>query len=171
MKSINQARQTFKPNRIKCLFIAEAPPNAIERFFYFPDVKDKDFLFLGITEVLYPTSKQIYMKMNRSSMIKDKILNKFKDEGYFLMDLSDVRISQRTAPLNTEIPSLLKNVSESISQSTPIILIKANVYDLAYQPLLNAGCKVINQRIPFPSNGQQTNFKKAFKNALKLAGI
>ena len=37
---INSAREKYKPERIKLLFIAEAPPEQTERFFYYEKVKD-----------------------------------------------------------------------------------------------------------------------------------
>ena len=49
---INSAREKYKPERIKLLFIAEAPPEQTERFFYYEKVKDNDWLFLGIVKVL-----------------------------------------------------------------------------------------------------------------------
>lgn len=44
---INNAREKYKPTNIKLLFIAEAPPEQTERFFYYEKVKDNDWLFLG----------------------------------------------------------------------------------------------------------------------------
>jgi hypothetical protein len=49
------ARRKYKPQSIKFLFVAEAPPKKESgRFFYFENVSDKDSLFLEMMKVLYP---------------------------------------------------------------------------------------------------------------------
>jgi hypothetical protein len=47
-----------------------------------------------------------------------------------------------------------------------IILIKATVYDTAFEALHAAGLPVVNERIPFPGSGQQKRFEAAFARAL-----
>lgn len=44
----SQARKKYRPHNIRVVFIAEAPPCALDRFFYFEDVKKQDSLFLEI---------------------------------------------------------------------------------------------------------------------------
>ena len=51
-KKIDSARETYKPESIKLLFIAEAPPEEIKRFFYYEEVKDNDWLYLAIVKAL-----------------------------------------------------------------------------------------------------------------------
>jgi hypothetical protein len=41
-KQLENARLKFKPNRVKYLLIAEAPPDSIDRFFYYTDVFKHD---------------------------------------------------------------------------------------------------------------------------------
>ena len=48
-----------------------------------------------------------------------------------------------------------------------IVLIKATVYDAAFEPLTGAGLPVVDERVPIPSSGQQRRFEKAFARALK----
>jgi hypothetical protein len=49
------ARQKYKPDEIKFLLIAEAPPDAESgRFFYFEEVDKHDNLFIETMKVLYP---------------------------------------------------------------------------------------------------------------------
>jgi hypothetical protein len=45
--------------------------------------------------------------------------------------------------------------------------IKANVCDLAAEPLRAAGLKVSHERVPFPGSGQQRNFEAAMKRPLE----
>lgn len=50
------SRQKYKPEIIKFLLIAEAPPRAeSKRFFYFEDIQNGDSLFLETMKVLYPS--------------------------------------------------------------------------------------------------------------------
>ncbi|HEY4325665.1 MAG TPA: hypothetical protein VGN20_16840 [Mucilaginibacter sp.] len=72
--NIEAARLKYKPAKIKTIIVAEAPPNCIDRFFYFENVQTADFLFLGIIEVLYPDLKNQFMnaKQKRSPAKKNK---------------------------------------------------------------------------------------------------
>ena len=54
-----EAMNKYKPSTIRCLIIAEAPPND-ERFFYFEDVFEKDLLFIGVMGVLFPAELSGY---------------------------------------------------------------------------------------------------------------
>ncbi len=71
-KQLENARLKYKPVKIKYLLIAEAPPDSIERFFYYENVKSHDHLFLGVTEALYPELKDKYIKSRRDSKIKKR---------------------------------------------------------------------------------------------------
>lgn len=64
------------------------------------------------------------------------------------------------------LTDLIIRVSKVISKTTPIIIIKTNVYDIDANPLKEKGYKVIDERIPFPSSGQQTKLAFGFKKAL-----
>lgn len=46
------AAEKYRPAEIKLLLVAEAPPGAEERYFYFQDVTSNDWLFRGVVEVL-----------------------------------------------------------------------------------------------------------------------
>ncbi|WP_291105209.1 MULTISPECIES: hypothetical protein [unclassified Flavobacterium] len=168
-KKIDNARLKYKPDRVKTLLIAEAPPDSLERFFYYENVRERDYLFLGVTEALYPNLKEEFIASGRTPEKKSIILNKLKKEGYFLIDLSDTPISLlNDIPVETFVPNLIEKVKKVADTNTNIILIKANVYDLAYKELAKLGYKVVDIRIPFPSSGQQTNFQRTFRQALTL---
>ncbi|MDR3627265.1 MAG: hypothetical protein P4L45_10555 [Ignavibacteriaceae bacterium] len=165
-KDIRAARLKYKPTTIKCLLIAEAPPEALERFFYYEDVKDKDFLFIGLMQALYPDYKDEYLSNGRNTGLKKELLEKFKADGYYLIDLSDLPISMISGKSGDEIEEIKTVINELITPKTPIILIKANIYDALYSKLKMAGYNVINNRIPFPSTGGQKKFQIQFKEAL-----
>jgi hypothetical protein len=151
--------------------VAEAPPNDINRFFYYTNVKDHDHLFLAIMEVLYPLEKQAYLKSGRSAKLKDNLLRRFQADGFFLLDVLDVPIRHSSQQLKDAVPNLIARLKEvvALDLSTPIILIKASVYEVAYLTLKREGFNVINARsIPFPSSGQQGNFRREFSQVIEL---
>ena len=60
-RQVAEAREKYRPEHVKCILVAEAPPASVDRFFYYPDVKQFDWLFLGVMEVLYPDEKLNYV--------------------------------------------------------------------------------------------------------------
>ena len=160
------ARNKYKPSQINTLLIAEAPPCALDRDFYFEDVKVQDSLFLEIMGVLYPTEKEKYVKKKRDAAMKEDLLTSFREDGYWMIDVSEIPTSIDTDPLDSFLPALIAKLEKYITKKTPIILIKSNVYDICYQPLKDLGYHVIDERMPFPGSGQQKVFREKFANAL-----
>ena len=155
-----KATAPYKPRHIKTLLVAEAPPCNLDRFFYFEDVKVQDSLFLEIMGVLYPQQKQRYLNNGRRTQDKAELLALFAEDGYLLTDLYEVPLE----PFSDEeaIASLLARMEKLVDKSTPVILIKANVYDLLYPVLKEKGYNVVAERLPFPGSGQQKVFREKF---------
>jgi hypothetical protein len=160
------ARNKYKPKHINVLIIAEAPPCALDRFFYFEDVKKQDSLFLEIMGVLYPEKKEAYLKSGRDTSLKKDLLETFQSDGFWLLDLSEIPTSLLNSSLENCVSSLIPKLEKDINESTSVILIKSNVYDTCYMPLKSKGYKVINERLPFPGSGQQKVFREKFRTAL-----
>gem|GEM_PF-614218 len=168
---LNKARLKYKPESVKYLLIAEAAPDSIDRFFYYENVSQHDYLFLGVAQALYPELKEKFLSSGRSKSIKTSILKTLQENGYYLLDLSELPLSLMTGDLISQLPTLVKNIKEVISPETKIILIKATVYDIAFSYLQDEGIKnLIDVRIPFPGQGGQKLFQQKFKEALILAG-
>jgi hypothetical protein len=165
IEKIHRSRLKYKPDRVKYLLIAEAPPNNVERFFYYEDVREKDFLFLGVMEVLYPQMKTRYLLSGRDAKLKEEILKKFKSDGFYLVDLSDKPIPEDISFIEMTyfLPGLLRKLDELVEEETKIAIIKASVFEVVF-PLVNAKYQgqVADVKIPFPSSGQQNSFKKKF---------
>jgi hypothetical protein len=161
------ARNKYKPNPINVVLIAEAPPCNLDRFFYFEDVRVQDSLFLEIMGVLYPEEKQSYLASGRDSSLKRDILENFQQDGYWLMDLSEIPTSLSNDPIDSYVPLLISKLEKSVNKTTPIILIKSNVYDSCYAPLKAKGFNVVNERLPFPGSGQQKVFREKFQRAIQ----
>lgn len=168
--TIKQAREKYKPAKIKCLFIAEAPPDEMSRFFYYADVKTADYLFLGIINCLYPELKKKYISEKRPASVKELILRRFQEDGYYLLDLLEFPKSKYpNKDLLNAAPDLISRVAATIDKDVPIVLIKANVYKILAPVLKEQGYNVIEEQINFPSSGQQKNFAESFKVAIDKA--
>jgi hypothetical protein len=160
------ARNKYKPSHIKFLFIGEAPPCNLDRYFYFEEVKVQDSLFLEIMGVLYPEQKQAYLASGRDAVLKRELLQTFQEDGYWLLDLWEAPGNFEEEVLEDVVANLLARLKKHIGKSTPIILVKTNVFDSCYAPLAAEGYKVSAERLPFPGSGQQRVFREKFKKAL-----
>lgn len=166
-KQLEKARQKYKPETVKYLLVAEAPPDSLERFFYYDDVRQHDYLFLGVAEALYPKLKEQFLLSGRSSEIKNTILQTLQQDSFYLLDLSELPLSLLETDLQSQLPSLVDKINSVADDNTQIILIKANVYDIAFYYLKQKFKNVIDQRITFPGQGGQRKFQDEFKQALK----
>ncbi|MCF1713329.1 hypothetical protein L0U88_01645 [Flavihumibacter sp. RY-1] len=169
-QNLEKARLKYKPDKVRYLLIAEAPPDSLDRFFYFENVHQHDYLFLGVAEALYPDLKYKFIASGRDSDIKLSILLKFQADGFYLLDLSELPLSLLNKDLGSQLPSLIEKIKQVANSDTKIILIKATVYDTAFNALRQHGLRnIIDSRIPFPGQGGQKLFQIEFKKALKAA--
>ena len=170
-KQLENARQKYKPEIVKFLLIAGAPPDSLERFFYYENVRQHDYLFLGVAEAIYPTLKEQFLVSQRSSEIKNTILQSLQQDGFYLLDLSELPLSHLENDLKSQLPTLVEKINSLADENTQIILIKANVYDIAFQFLKQKFNNVVNQRITFPGQGGQRKFQDEFIQALTKVGF
>lgn len=154
-----RAARKYRPAQIELLLVAEAPPGVKpgepERYFYFEDVEKHDDLFRYVVRGVLgdePTRRG-----------KKELLSKLRDEGVHLIDLK--RDPLDGSALAGHVPDLVRSCKRL--KPKRIILIKTNVYDLAFSALREAGLPVVDERIPFPGSGQQKRFEKAFARAVK----
>jgi mannose-6-phosphate isomerase len=137
--------------------VAEAPPSAPDRYFYFEDVQAHDSLFRHVAKTVLGTAP--------SRDRKAEALAQLRSRGVFLIDLRTDPVDG--APLTDHVPALVMRVRELAPAK--VILIKATVYDAAFRGLRDAGVPVIDERIPFPGSGQQVRFAHSFERALRAA--
>ena len=105
----------------------------------------------------------------RSNDLKKLILKKFKRDGFYLLDLSELPLSQLQKSLELQLTDLVDKIKQNADNETKIILIKANVYDIVFPRLQQDGFdNVIDVRMPFPGQGGQIRFQVEFKKALVL---
>ncbi|MBB3606610.1 hypothetical protein FHT40_006301 [Mycolicibacterium sp. BK556] len=151
------AAKQYQPDKIRLLLVAQAPPEADDRYFYFPDVAQHDWLFRAVTKAILP-----HAEASRTN--KAALLAQLRDLGVFLIDLKPDPADG--SDLSPYVPALLTRIAEL--EPERIILIKADVYDATYPALAAAGLPASKVRIPFPSSGRQKEFAVTF--GLALAG-
>jgi hypothetical protein len=180
---IKEARLKYKPDEIKCLFVAEAPPAASDRFFYFEDVSEQDSLYLEMMKVLFEDVTELpfgdgsltfQTDVSEYRQKKAEYLQRFKGKGYFLVDNLDYpmpyehsRTKDKISYLERVSPIFIEKIKSLIDKETPIVLISVPVYRANYAKLKYNGFKVLHDApIEFPGSGQQKNFRDKMKQLL-----
>ena len=145
------------------LFVAESPPASIDRYFYYPDVREQDALWIALMKALYPGE---FGETSKERPHKHDWLERFKADGYQLIDAVK-------EPGKTTVPAIHDNagrVIQEIREIDPqqVVLIKATVYRGLYSPLKEAGVPVIAQgSLPFPGSGRQLEFHDGFRELVR----
>lgn len=172
-----KARKMYRPDKIRFLLIAEAPPRKESgRFFYYEDVDRGDSLFLETMKVLYRTEYKKCKDTKTVRLRKSDFLKRFKSDGFYLIDavdkpLEDSKRSKKLKCIQESLPSLLEKLKDCTDDDTKIILISKTVYDVCVNDLKESGFNVINEdSIDFPGFGHQTEFRKEFEALLKKYG-
>lgn len=170
------ARTQFRPDHIKTLFIAEAPPSKkSHRFFYFVGVTSGDTLFLETMKVLYPEE---FCSAQHTRQHKREFLSRFRNDGFYLIDAcrspipKGASFSEKKRTIRHNLPFLrttLESISALCDSRTKVILISKSVY-VACSPEL-ANFNVINDgMIDFPAAGRQQHFRRKLRSLLKKSG-
>lgn len=173
MNDFELARLKYKPEKIQCLFLAEAPPSVdSKRFFYFEEVPVGDSLFLQTMRAVFNIDSKVKAKDIR--VRKAEYLSKFRESGFFLEDASLVPMprnpteSMKRRLLQAQLPDLINKLASYVHQKTPVILISKPVYDICYSTLKRAGLNIINDYpIPFPL-GFQEQYRAGISNCLSV---
>jgi|SRR5688572_16264023 len=177
MNSYDKLRQQYRPNKIKVLFIAESPPPSADiqssRHFYRSEkLRRDDRLFVNTIKELYPdVAQQTEQELERG---KQNWLKKFQADGYYMIEAleesqkHEVTKKQRQAFIAENLPSLLSRIKNLATKQTKIILIKSNVFDIAAQPLREAGFTVLNtELVDYPGRYNQEAYRKKLATLLK----
>ena len=163
MSKVEEARERYRPDQIKLMFIAEAPPCAEDRFFYFEDVPKGDSLFLHIVRAVFPDLEDWETKQIRAR--KEEILFRFMDSGYFLEDSVRASFPKGTTSkmkeriMKEEQNDLITRL-EKYKPNTKFVLLSAMAFRVNHDTLIAEGFNILNSfMIPFPGSGQQGKFK------------
>ncbi|WKN32413.1 hypothetical protein PZB74_03510 [Porifericola rhodea] len=169
-----KAREKYRPDHIKVLFITEAPPaEERNRYFYYEHVRRGDSLFLELIKVLFSEEVEAFETVKAVRNEKAYFLERLQEEGYHLMGAVDTPLPGATAATRIKIyrenlPGLIKEILHIARPNTPIVLISAVVYKAIGEALKASGFQVIHDdMIEFPNSGQQINFRRKLKPLLR----
>ncbi len=175
MGEYEKIRQQYRPDHINLLLIAESPPpedaaQASSRHFYRSDqVRKDDRLFVNTIKALYPeasdkTEAQIEPE-------KEQWLQQFKADGRYLIEaleasqVHEVTKRRRQELIQEHLPELLQRVKELADKDTKIVLIKSNVFDVAAEPLRQAGFEVLNtELVDYPGRFNQRDYREKLRH-------
>jgi hypothetical protein len=157
--TISRLRDRYRPERITVLFVAESPPESTDdvRFFYNPRQERWDHMYRAVMTAVFP-------EFDYRPGEKDRWLHNFKEHGYYLIDATDRPVNRLSAAARHRVLSAaaagkVVEIKRLVARSTPILLVKKNVFALFARPLRDAGYRVLNDRfLPFPSHGHQARF-------------
>jgi hypothetical protein len=163
-----RAAAKYRPRKTWALFVAEAPPNSLDRYFYFEETKRADWLWIVLMKGLYGSE---WGETKSERLRKRMWLERFRKDGFQLIDALKEPVSgpskKRTALIRSAGPALVREIKELAPEH--VILIKATVYDALSQRLRDAGLPVVNiGGLPFPSSGRQTEFADEFRRLMKI---
>lgn len=171
------ARAKYKPERIRCLFIAESPPKwESDRFFYFENVSTRDGLYVEMMKVLYfQEEEQVDTPSIRRR--KPEFLRRLAEDGFFLIDAVDEPIAgmsgqEKQRYIRDWLPELIRRLEELVQEDTPIVVLAASVYRECAVEIVRRGFRLINtQPIELPVQGHQPKFRAKLRSLLQNAGL
>jgi hypothetical protein len=143
-----QAADRYRPQRVRLLLVAHAPPNNLERYFYYEDVREKDDLFRYVVAGLFG------VKPERPD--KRHWLGRLRESGVFLVDL--VEHPYDGSELTQYVPGLVERAKRFGPDH--VVLIKTDVFDAAFNALAHADLPVVRTRLPFPTSGASANLRR-----------
>ena len=169
----DKARRKYRPSKVRLLMIAESPPSS-GGFFYFPETIGKDHLFRETMKTigLWPTKSPMRRGVDKTPMLRN-----FQSMGFFLLDSSNYPVDKlpnraRREAIQDQLPRLVEDVKQVDPAS--IVIVKSSIYGIVDLALEEAGLgsRVLNSRpIPFPSHGNQQEYRTIMKRLLTRIGL
>lgn len=171
-------RQQYLPKRIKALLIAESPPPAANidssRHFYRSDkVRRDDRLFVNTIRALYPETEPVAeAKLEHK---KEQWLRQFQSDGWYMIEALDTTLphevtkKERQEKIKENLPRLVERISKLADRNTKLILIKSNVFEVATEPLRQAGFNVLNSELlDYPGHYNQAAYRQKLSALARL---
>lgn len=158
-----KAANKYRPWKTRVLFVAEAPPLSVDRYFYFEDVRRDDWLWIALMKRLFTSE---WGETRHERKWKRYWLLKFQKNNYQLIDSVKTPIAGSSAARSKLIRARAPQLISEIRAINPkrIILITATVHQALVQELEDAGLHVINsEALPFPASGHQTEFHRSLR--------
>lgn len=173
MTSYETIRERYKPDHIKVLLIAESPPppadvQSSRQFYYSDRIRTADRLFVNTIKALYDDAVELTEAQIEAD--KEPWLRRFQADGFYMIEALDesqpheATKQERQAKIRANLPVLLEKVRLLAQPETRIILIKSNVFDVAAQPLRDAGFAVLNtELVDYPGQFNQRAYREKLK--------
>ncbi|HEU5121614.1 MAG TPA: hypothetical protein VFT59_02115 [Candidatus Saccharimonadales bacterium] len=170
MISYNSVREKYKPDHIRLLFIAESPPpppdiQSSRQFYYTDRIRRDDRLFINTIRALYPET--IAVSEPELEAQKADWLTRLQQDGIYMIEAledsqeHEVTKKQRQERIHMVLPRLIERVRELATNDTKIILIKSNVFEVAAEPLRQAGFHVLNtELVDYPGRFNQRDYRE-----------
>jgi hypothetical protein len=177
MNTYDTTRQQYRPTHLRVLFIAESPPPAADvpssRQFYRTDrVRKDDRLFVNTIKALYAEAAELTETQIEPN--KETWLRRFQKDGYYMIEAletsqqHEVTKRDRQSRIHAALPRLIERVRQLAEHDTKIILIKSNVFEVAAEPLREAGFKVLNtELVDYPGRFNQRDYREKVSGLLK----
>lgn len=177
MSAYDQVREHYRPKHIKVLMIAESQPpgpdvQSSRQFYHTDRIRRDDRLFTNTIKALYPeatTLTEAQIQVN-----KEKWLRRFQTDGWYMIEALEVSLAhevtkqERQQLIAAALPHLLDRVKKLAARDTKIILIKSNVFEVAAEPLRNAGYNVLNSELlDYPGRFNQPAYRKKLEELSK----
>jgi len=173
MTTYETIRQSYKPDHIHVLLIAESPPPAANiqssRQFYYADrIRKADRLFVSTIKALYEDADTLTEAQIEAN--KEVWLRRFQADGFYMIEALDesqpheATKRERQEKIRAHLPALITKVRSLCAPDTRIILIKSNVFDVAAQPLRDAGFQVLNtELVDYPGQFNQRAYREKLR--------
>ena len=162
------AREKYRPDRIRVLFIAESPPSS-HGYFYFRKTIGKDHLFRETMKALdlWPLT----LRMSKG-LDKRHYLQEFQRMGFFLIDTCNLPVDKLSREeRKLQIARGASSLETRVKRLSPeaIVVVKKTVFRPALVALQAAGLsdKILNDDpIPFPSHGNQSRYRTVLRRLI-----
>lgn len=170
MNSYNKVRENYRPKRINYLIIAESPPpeanvQSSRHFYRSEKIRKDDRLFVNTIKALYPeatTKTETELEPH-----KEEWLRQFQADGWYMIEALETSMEHkvtkqgRQAFIKQHLPHLITRVKRLAGSQTKLILIKSNVFEVAAEPLRQAGFRVLNEELlDYPGRFNQRAYRE-----------
>lgn len=161
---VEKLRRQYLPDKIRFLFVAEAKPDSPDRFFYYDKVTRRDYLYIYLMRALYGYGDQDEQWLRDNKQV---MLDRFKNDGCYLVDAVDeikadtkqsARIKAIKANADNKIAEIESLLSQHGDEHTELVIIKATVFKVLYEPLKTKFNVINDSPIYFPSHSNQFAF-------------
>lgn len=176
VSTYDEIRQQYQPEHVRYLLIAESPPPEDfpggSRHFYRSEPRTADRLFTNTIWALYPEAPQDEPALEKG---KEQWLRRLQQDGVYMIESVEESIAkpvkkpERQQRIRAALPRLIERVRKLADDDTVLVLIKSNVFDVAAEPLREAGFTVPQTKlVDYPGHWNQQAYREKLAALVKL---